>query len=437
MLSTNKQLSKYSWISKFAIYSVGALAFSINFGVALVSISGLLIAATVCITWVIEKTRITPLCVSNSNGLTPIVIPLALVWMTVTGIWTESNLIDSGTQLMRYSRILVIPFILFLIRTPNQTLSLLKIWIFGQIFVIFSSYLLWFNINVPWATNPHSSNDLTPFTSTLEQPIMNTIMFIVVWNLRDLLTKIWNRLTVNIILIATAFEVLYVMQGRTGYVCMVIALTFIAWQRANSKLKIFIIFIPVFLFSIVYFTSSKFNGRITEVIVDIQNYSKGSEVSSQGNRIEFTRKSIEAIKFKPILGYGIGSWPLAYRHVVTNVPTVMINGTLTEIKADNPHEQYLLWFVEGGLIGFILLILIFYAIYRDSKKLAPEAKNSLQLILLCTAFICFLNCPLLGAGMSEYLCFSIAILLNISTSSISEMHQKISQPSFNNTAQNA
>ena len=423
---SNGKPFKSIWANNIALWSVGAMGFSINFGVAMVSVSSLLIVLAALFIFVSRQHKSADLETDRTHSkettqrlsqrpkLTVYLIPIAILWMAVTGLWTESSLQDSATQLMRYSRILVIPLIFFLIRTPEQSIKVLKVWIFGQLFVIASSYLLWIGIPIPWTSTDslYAMQYLTPYTSTLEQPIMNTIMFIVVWHLRDEFVAIWGKLTVNLILVATVFEVFFIMEGRTGFLCMVLTLTLIFWRGVGSKLRILAVFLPLILLALVYTTSSRFERRVGEVVSDVQNYNQG-KMTSQGNRIDFTKNSIIAIQEKPILGYGLGSWPLAYRHARGSVPTEFKDGVIKELKADNPHQQFMLWFVEGGVIAFGLLLGIYYSIYKDSNSLSKPAKHALQLVLACIVFASFLNCPFHGAGMSEFLCFVIAVLLNL------------------------
>jgi O-antigen ligase len=406
-------LFRSKWANNFALWSVTTMAFCINFGVALVSIASLLTIVAALLIFITKQHKSIANDLVHRPTSTIYIIPVALLWMGITGLWTQSSLQDSAVQLMRYSRILTIPIIYFLIRTQDQSIKVLKVWVYGQLFVIASSCLLWLGFTLPWASNSHASLDLTPFTSTLEQPIMNTIMFIVVWHLREHFIGLWGKKAVYILLAFTVFEVFFIMEGRTGYLCMLLTLTFIAWRSISPKLRVFVVFFPILLFSLVYTTSSKFERRVDEVFADVKNYTQGSKVSSQGNRIDFTIRSLEAIEERPLLGYGLGSWPLAYRHVRGgHAPTEIINGITKELKADNPHEQFLLWFVEGGLVAFSLLLGIYYSIYKDSKRLITPAKQALQLILAMITFASLLNCPFHGAGMSEFLCFSIAILLN-------------------------
>ncbi len=413
--NTYMTLSPFSknWANKIAFLSVCALAISVNFGVALVSLSSLLIVLSVILIYASKANRINEINQDNRPRNTVYAVGLALLWMIASLIWTESTLQVALIQIMRYCRILTIPLVFLLIKTPDQALKVLKVWVIVQVFVIISSYFLWVGIPVPWALNIKADLDLTPFTSTLEQPIMNTIMFTVVWNFRARLYQDWGKGLVRLILILTIFEIFFIMIGRTGILCMLILLTVMLWEQVNKKYRILIAIFPFLFFAALYQMSSKIELRTQEVVADVIKYKNGDHDTSQGNRIEFSKRSLQAIVEKPILGYGAGSWPIAYRLALKGEP-----GTK---GADNPHQQFLLWFVEGGIIAFLLLVNIFHSIIRDSSQLSTEAKKSLYSIVIILTITSMMNCPLHGAGMSEFFCIIIALLLSFTSNTPSQV----------------
>ena len=392
------------WANRLALLSVSSLAVSVNFGVALVSLSSLFI--------VIAVITIYSLKANYANQTDSIIRPrqtvyavcLALIWLVATLIWTESTTQAALIQIMRYFRILTIPIVFLLIRTPDQAIKIIKVWVIGQVFVVVCSYLLWIGVPVPWASNYTADIDLTPFTSTLEQPIMNTIMFSVVWNFRERFYQYWGKGLVRLILALTLFEVLFIMIGRTGILCMLMVLTIMLLEIMNKKYRVFIMIFPFIFFTAIYQMSSKIEQRTQEVIADVIKYKNGDHNTSQGNRIEFSKRSIQAIIERPIIGYGAGSWPIAYK--------LALRGENGKEGADNPHQQFLLWFVEGGVVAFILLVNLFYSILRDSLQLSFSAKKTLRSILIILLITSMMNCPLHGAGMSEFFCLIIALMMS-------------------------
>ena len=111
---------------------------------------------------------------------------------------------------------------------------------------------------------------------------------------------------------------------------------------------------------------------------------------------------MQAITQKPLIGFGVGSWPQAY--------VIALNGE-EGIQADSPHQQFLLWWVEEGTVGFLLLVAIYVSILRDAYKLEPRAKNALISTLNVLFFTSLMNCPLQGAGISEFFCLIIGALM--------------------------
>ena len=185
---------------------------------------------------------------------------------------------------------------------------------------------------------------------------------------------------------------------------MLMVLTIMLWEIMNKKYRVFIMIFPFIFFTAIYQMSSKIEQRTQEVIADVIKYKNGDHNTSQGNRIEFSKRSIQAIIERPIIGYGAGSWPIAYK--------LALRGENGKEGADNPHQQFLLWFVEGGVVAFILLVNLFYSILRDSLQLSFSAKKTLRSILIILLITSMMNCPLHGAGMSEFFCLIIALMMS-------------------------
>ena len=392
------------WANQVALFSVCALAVSVNFGVALVSLSSLFIILAVVAVYSVKSNYTNEAGAEIRPKNTVFSVFFALIWLVVTLIWTESTSQAAIIQIIRYCRILTVPIVFLLIKTPDQAIKILKVWVVGQVFVIVCSYFLWLGISLPWAINFDADLDLTPFTSTLEQPIMNTIMFTVVWNFRERFYQDWGKGIVRLILALTLFEVFFIMIGRTGILCMLTVLTVMLWELVDKKYKIVIIIFPFVFFAALYQISSKIEQRSKEVVADVIKYKNGDHNTSQGNRIEFSKRSIQAIIERPLLGYGAGSWPIAYK--------LALKGESGKEGADNPHQQFLLWFTEGGVVAFILLLNFYHSILRDSSMLSVRAKNTLHSIFIILLITSMMNCPLHGAGMSEFFCLIIALMMS-------------------------
>lgn len=390
---------------RFSLFAVYCLALSVNFGVALVSISKLLIVFAL-VAKILSLLYINNLKIKSPHFLTFTAIGLALCWMSISMIWSASNLNDSLNSLMRHGRLWVLPATYFLLETKQESLKALTFLVIGQLFVVISSWLLWMGIPIPWATTNDPSNLGIVFSSTLEQPIMSTLMLAIVWHFRDTIKVPWRLPIVLIIATLTIANVFFIMTGRTGYLVMLLAISLSIFLQLPRRLKPIIFVLPIILGVGLAFVSDRFQTRMLEIKRDIVDYQKGSTETSQAQRLDYWLKSVDAISKKPIQGYGVGSWRLTYQE---------FGGLQVNNPPSNPHQQFLLWGVEGGIIGLMLLIYILASIYSDSFKLSINAAQALQTVLAITILMGLMNCPFYGAGMGEFILFIMGALMAAGT----------------------
>lgn len=411
--------NKSSVLDTFALVSVGCLAFSVSLGVALVSLSCLLIVLSCIFVFLKERyprsnthySQADLWCFKSCNTVRAVTI--ALVWIVISTSWTIASSHQVVLELIRSARILVIPLVLYLIRTEKYALKVLEIWVYGQLFVIFSSFGLWLGIEQPWTTSSDAIIYFTPYSNTLDQPIMSSISFSVIWFFREHLSAIWSKkfgiknelimnLVIYILLSMIFFNVCFLMIGRSGMLSMIIVLTLVGWWSLSQRLRRYIVLLPFVIFGVLYIASPNFHDRIQQIPYEIAEYQHGKIETSQAIRLEFWHRSLQAIKARPILGYGVGSWPRAY---------LMALKSEQGVQADSPHQQFFLWWVEEGTIGFIFLLAFFFSILRDSYNLDTRAKYTLISVTFVLLFTCLMNCTLQGAGISEFFCVVIGILL--------------------------
>ena len=406
------------FVETLGFISVCSMAFAVNFGVALVSLASLLMVISAS-AFLVKFAQIRGVSQSRisffqyNNCRTPWNVLIALAWILLSVTWSIAPWNQVGWELVRSARILVIPITLFLITSPKQALKVLEVWVFGQLFVILTSYWLWFGMPAPWVTSNAAVDYFTPYTSYLEQPIMSSVAFAVIWFFRKHFSAVWGdylKLNSNLnalwlvyfVLFLIFFNVGFLMVGRSGMLSLIIVLTIISWQFFSKHYRKFVVLMPFLLFGALFLSSTNFKNKILEIPKQVAEYNRGNINISQAYRLEWWHRSLQAIGDRPVVGYGVGSWPLAYEKALKGEKG---------IKADSPHEQFLLWWVEGGSIGFLLLISIYIGIFRDASRLEERAKYSIISVTAVLFFTSLMNCPLQGAGISEFFCLMIGVLL--------------------------
>ena len=414
-----RNTEKLFLLETLSVISVGCLAFSVSLGVALTSLSCLLLVLITFVKFVfncinkLSSESLDSQPTKSSELFTIWAILLGLVWIVLSTIWSIASWNQIGKELIRSARLLVSPFVFYVISTRPQALIVLTCWVYGQMFVLISSYGLWLGLPEPWATSGYAVTYFTPYSNTLDQPIMSSVAVALIWFFRDHFCFVWGKalgikerfhaqLVVIFLLLLFSVNVCFLMIGRSGMLSMIIVMTSIGLQSLPTKSKKYALFFPFLIFGALYFSSERFHDRIQKIPYEISEFRNNKIETSQAIRLEFWYRSIQAIEAKPILGYGVGSWPSAY--------ILALRGE-RGFQADSPHQQFLLWWVEEGVVGFLFLIAIYLSILRDSCNLENPAKFALVSLMAVLTFTSLMNCPLQGAGISEFFCVAIGALL--------------------------
>ncbi len=385
----------------FSMAALYCLAVSVSMGVALVSISKLLIVLAI-IAKLVCLWRAGTLRWVRSPYLTFTAIALAMAWLTISLLWTEAPENERMVNLGRHARLFVLPAVYFLIETRRDALKVLAALAFSQFFVVCCSWLLWLGVPLPFAQNIQEASLGVVFTSTLEQPVMSTLMLVLVWFLRDEIPVLWRKRILVTALTFTIANVFFVMTGRTGYLVMLLAISLAIFWQLPKRLRPIVVLLPLILAVGLGLLSTRFQSRMLEIKRDVLQYQAGNIDTSQGQRLDYWAKSLQAMQDKPLLGHGVGSWRINY---------IKNNGGDKVNPPSNPHQQFLLWAVDGGLVGLALMLGFFVALYLDSLELETRARQALQVALAITFLMSMMNCPLFGAGMGEFILLIFAALL--------------------------
>ena len=166
--------------------------------------------------------------------------------------------------------------------------------------------------------------------------------------------------------------------GRAGQVLFnLISLFYIFYYSVKKTFKYLAFFIVLFGFQfLVYHTTNAYKQRIQAVSHIIQN--KGEKPNKQQDiRYVFIKGSIDKIFEKPLIGHGTGSFSEVFKKDAPN-RQYNFNGHRT------PHNQYLYVWFELGILGLVLLLLIFYYQIRELLKKHDSIHR-----VFCPCLLCF------------------------------------------------
>ena len=385
---------------RFNLFALLFFAISVNLGAALVSFSKLLIIFTF-VGYLIFKKPWLKMDNLESVPSTLLVICFALVWIGLSTLWSDADPKEVGASVVRHARLLFIPVVFVLIPTKQVGYRVLSWLALSQVLVVCLSFLMFFGVQVPFTQTKQPFEYAVPFTSSLEQPVMTALVVVLLWYFKDIWASSWARHASYVFIGLCVANVFFVMLGRTGFLLMLILIGIIGFFELPKKFKLLAILVPLFLGYSLFNTSTRLHEKTMQINDGLAKYAAGDYDTSEGQRLDYWRRSFQSIQESPVVGKGAGSWKNEYQRL----------GGLQPNPPSNPHNQFLLWWVEAGGVGLLFLIAIFMSMYRDALKLDQQESRALICVTLLAAVMSLFNCPFYGVGMGEFFMVLFGTLL--------------------------
>jgi O-antigen ligase len=341
------------------------------------------------------------------TGLPPAMswaVLLALVYMALSVLWSAVGPVEALWSWSRHARILTILILLCLIANLAEARAVLRVFVWGQLFVVISAWMLVLKLPVPWATGA-GQGSYAVYSSYLEQGISQAVLVALLWFQRDHVFGPRGRWLALGLAVATAVLTIGLMPGRSGHVVLLGVLTFALFHQLPQRFRWAVLLAPMLGVVLMFQLSTTFRERMTQVGSEVVMHRQGSaQETSSGARLEYWRASLQAITERPLFGHGAGSWNQAYLRL--KGPQV---SSLYDTASD-PHQLFLLWAVEGGLLGLALLCAVLAALWRYGSGLAAADGHALQAMVLALVISGLFNSMIYGIGMGDFFCIGLGLL---------------------------
>jgi O-antigen ligase len=163
------------------------------------------------------------------------------------------------------------------------------------------------------------------------------------------------ELAVAVLLLAALFfaNIAYVELARTTLVTSSVLLLLFGFRNFGWIGMFGAAIAACLLAGALWVSSDLLRERVTGAIDEVQMYRTEHAATSSGLRLEYWKKSIEAISKSPIIGFGTGSIPevLAVSEASADVSFVTVN----------PHNQIFVVAIQLGFIGTVALMAMWAA----------------------------------------------------------------------------
>jgi O-antigen ligase len=339
----------------------------------------------------------------------PLSMPVLLIflWVLFAISWSPASASEITNTLGKYSKLLLVFVLIGLLREPLWQRRCWYAFTAGMLFVVASVYANVF-LQLPWSktNNQGWGVDHTVAGTYITQNIM--MAFFVVLCVMNVLNAQLRQLKAFWALasLLSSVTILQLTGGRTGFVLIIVALSFFAYSRWLSKLKLskrlLAMLFGIFAVVVLVQTTPQLHKRFELAFSEIQQYENNSH-SSMGVRTMLVHKSGVLWAQSPILGHGTG----AYHQAICDV---LPKNTDCRYYSLHPESQFNLFAIEHGLIGLGLFFWLLLAIYQSCKKL-PLNERALCIGFLSIFIVSSLfNSSLFSARENHFFIFMMALL---------------------------
>ncbi len=273
-----------------------------------------------------------------------------VAWLVFTLSFDTSNFDSASDYLSKYLRLLLLPVLAAAFLTKRDCLTVLDAFCVGVFVSVLGSYAVVLGY-FPW---PEGSESPLLFKLHITH---NFFIALATGYVAYRLQSAWPqthlaiKALVLLALCLALYNFFFMVEGRSGWVAMAVLPVVIAYQRIGLKGSAIAACAVLLILLAMYFGSDFFNTRVNAVFTEVQQWVDGQAIAqetSNGRRLSFWLHSIEAFVQAPWFGYGMGGFEAAV------TPHAQASGFT--FAFNNPHNQYLLFAVQGGSVALALYV---------------------------------------------------------------------------------
>ena len=211
--------------------------------------------------------------------------------------------------------------------------------------------------------------------------------------------------------LAAGVSVLFLSNGRTGYLAIVAALVVYAGVVSPRNWRLGAAGLTTLVLALLLFLSPTAQQRLKAIYTEAQTQLNTSEDLKQldastsiGARLTMWAFSVEQIKERPLFGAGTGAYGTLARAACGEHPSCAV-------VTVHPHNQFLFFAVELGILGLLAYVFYLFSAARFVHHL-PLTQRALLLSFLAIMVVDSLVHGALWLAVENHLfTFVLALLL--------------------------
>ena len=324
----------------------------------------------------------------------------ALVALYAVGIsYSSTSSHAAFTFGAKYHKLLFIPMIASVLYDDKLRKLALNMFLGASLIILVLSYLNWFGVPMPEYHQGTQGNVI--FKGRIAHNIFMSFAMYLMFQYA-IKSDGYKKIAWLTLCLLVVFNILYLVNGRTGQITMLILAFWFCWETWQLKSLKYLVMLIVLSLGIHTIYPNFPSSRLVHTDIEM---SKGAS-SSAGQRVEMYKNTLNLISQHPIFGGGTGSLEHDYKLLAESEH-------LTMVKVTNPHNQYLLTMQELGIVGLIFLLWMWLMHWCASYRLSSHYEGYVLRGLVITITIGSLfNSLILDASEGQFYCVLVGVLLS-------------------------
>ncbi len=316
----------------------------------------------------------------------------------------------------KYVDLMFIPIFILLLSNETVRRRARLAFLAAMAGTLLVSYLVALHILpvMSWMSAFTGPNNPVIFHSHITQNnMMAFAIFLALLEWRDNPTSL-KRIAWGVFALLGTFNVLFMVQGRTGYLILLLLLGWFVWTSFARHMRergkawgwrqgalIALAFLAAAVLA--YHTSARLHDRVALVVSEYRAWQPDhGKLTSTGQRLDFYSNTLQIVREHALSGVGTGGFPAAYAQQTQGKDVQ---------QTKNPHNEYLMIAVQTGVAGFALLLFLFYTQWRSAPSLpTPLEQDAARGLVLAYAVNCLVNSALLDHADGLFFAFMTAAL---------------------------
>lgn len=310
-----------------------------------------------------------------------LLIFIFIIYSFIAILWS-SDKIFAIEYVKKYYHFLIIP-IIFTSLKKEYIDKVFSAFLLGMLISEITSYGIFFEL---WRKEGISPNDPSPF---MDHSNYSTYLAFTVFILMHKIIHTddlkW-KLAYSIFFLFSTSN-LFLNGGRTGQFSFLITLCIIGFLNFKNKLKAVVLFISLgtTIFVSAYNISPVFKDRFDYFLHDVEVMINEKDFSNSFSlRVALWISGLEASKHNLIFGSGIGDERENANYILQKFNISNDNFKQDTENSIDFHNMYVQYIVQLGIVGLIIILLIFYLLFK--LDIRDKVYRNLLIIFLILYF---------------------------------------------------